>query len=133
MIATHMDTLPNDIEALHALVRQLLAENAALKTKIAELEARLKTDSRNSHKPPSSDGLRKRPAFPSSRGRKKGGQPGHRGKTLKMVALPDTTVVCKPEVCSCGAWKRKNLSGDRLSQLPEALRRTPSFTLKSMF
>jgi transposase len=97
-----METLPTDIEALHALVRQLLAENAALKAKIAELEARLQADSHNSHKPPSSDGIRKRPALPTPRGRKKGGQPGHPGKTLKMVRHPDKTILCKPEVCSCG-------------------------------
>jgi transposase len=98
-----MDTLPHDIEALQALVRQLLAENAALKTRIAELEARLQADSHNSHKPPSSDGFRKRPALPKPRGRKPGGQPGHLGKTLKMAAHPDRTVRCQPETCSCGA------------------------------
>jgi transposase len=102
MITKYMETLPTDIETLQALVRQLLAENAALKARIAELEARLETDSHNSHKPPSSDGLRKRPAFPKPRGRKKGGQSGHRGKTLTMVDQPDTTVTCQPEVCSCG-------------------------------
>ena len=98
-----METLPNNIETLHALVRQLLAENTALKAKIVQLEARLHANSHNSHKPPSSDGFRKRPALPKPFGRKKGGQPGHSGKTLKMVAHPDKTVVCKPEVCSCGA------------------------------
>jgi transposase len=97
-----MEPLPNDIEALQALVRQLLAENAALKAKIAELEARLQADSHNSHKPPSSDGFRKRPALPKPSERKKGGQPGHSGKTLMMVPRPDKTIVCKPEVCSCG-------------------------------
>lgn len=98
-----METLPNDIEALQAWVRQLLAENVALKAKIAELEARLQADSHNSHKPPSSDGIRKRPALPKPSGRKKGGQPGHPGKTLKMSPHPDQTIVCKPEICSCGA------------------------------
>ena len=98
-----MDILPHDIKALQALVRQLLAENAALKAEIAELNARLQADSHNSHQPPSSDGLRKRPALPRPRGRKQGGQPGHHGKTLKMVAHPDNTIACKPGVCSCGA------------------------------
>jgi len=46
-----METLPNDIGALQALVRQLLAENAALKAEIAELKARLQADSHNSHQP----------------------------------------------------------------------------------
>jgi transposase len=98
-----MKTLPNDIEALQALVRQLLAENAALKAEIVELKARLSADSHNSHKPPSSDGLRKRSALPKTTRCKRGGQAGHSGKTLKMVDHPDKTIPCKPEVCSCGA------------------------------
>lgn len=97
-----MEPLPTDISALHALVRHLLAENAALKAEIAELKARLQADSHNSHQPPSSDGLRKRPALPKPSGRKKGGQPGHAGKSLSMVSSPDETRVCRPEVCSCG-------------------------------
>jgi D-3-phosphoglycerate dehydrogenase len=48
---------PTDIDALHTLVRQLLAENAALKATIAELEARLQSDSHNSHKPHTPDTL----------------------------------------------------------------------------
>ncbi|GAK51148.1 hypothetical protein U14_02390 [Candidatus Moduliflexus flocculans] len=99
-----MMTLPHDIEALQTLVRQLLEENQALKAEIAALKAQLKTDSHNSHKPPSSDGLRKRPrpALPKDTTRKQGGQPGHRGKTLSMVAQPDHVIPCKPAVCMCG-------------------------------
>jgi transposase len=97
-----MEPLPTDIGTLHALVRQLLAENVALKAEIAELKARLLADSHNSHQPPSSDGLRKHPALPKPSGRKKGGQPGHAGKTLTMVSAPDHTITCRPEVCSCG-------------------------------
>jgi transposase len=98
-----MHALPTNIEELQALVRQLLDENAALKARVAELEARLKADSHNSHQPPSTDGLRKHPALPKPAGRKRGGQRGHQGKTLEMVAQPDTTVPCPPDVCSCGA------------------------------
>ncbi len=71
-------------EAYEALLR----ENAALKKRLAEMEAlvrdlraRLKTSSRNSSMPPSSDlhhALRPRKA---PTGRRPGGQPGHRGKT----------------------------------------------------
>jgi len=102
-IRTSMEPLPTDITVLQALVRQLQAENAALKAELAALKARLQADSHNSHQPPSADGLRKRPALPQPVGRKRGGQPGHPGKTLTMVAHPDTTIPCPPPVCACGA------------------------------
>lgn len=98
-----MEALPTTIEELQALVRHLLEENAALKARIADLETRLKSDSHNSHQPPSSDGLRKRPALPKPRGRKRGGQKGHPGKTLMPVETPDVVIPCPPESCSCGA------------------------------
>src|SRR4051812_15265429 len=73
--------------------------------RIAELERQLAASSRNSSKPPSSDGLDK-PAPKSLRGRsgrKPGGQPGHEGRTLRQVAAPDEVVVHEPGVCTgCG-------------------------------
>src|SRR4051794_7589128 len=80
-----------------------LAEQDA---RIAELEQRLAASSRNSSKPPSSDGLDK-PAPKSLRGRsgrKPGGQPGHQGRTLRQVAVPDEVIVHEPDACAgCGA------------------------------
>ena len=76
----------------------------ALEAKIRELEGRLKLNSTNSSKPPSSDGLQK-PAPRSLReqsGRKPGGQPGHRGHTLKQVEKPDHTHIHFLEICPCG-------------------------------
>lgn len=85
---------------------QLQAENQRLLAKVADLEAQLRTNSRNSAKPPSSDGLGK-PAPKSLRtksGRKPGGQPGHPGKTLRQVEQPDEVVLHEPGCCpGCGA------------------------------
>lgn len=92
---------------------ELAAENAELKsalaqalTRIAELEARLGTSSRNSGKPPSSDGLAK-PAPKSLRkrsGRGPGRPKGQPGTTLRQVEDPDHEVTHEPDACcSCGA------------------------------
>ena len=72
-----------------------------LEKRIEELEARLKMNSRNSSKPPSSDGLNK-PSPKSQRkksGLKRGGQPGHEGKTLEQVNNPDQSHDLKLERC----------------------------------
>jgi hypothetical protein len=71
------------------------AELTALRARLAAVERRLGLDSRNSGKPPSSDGLKKPPRVRSLRegtGRKSGGQPGHPGKTLERCATPDAIV-----------------------------------------
>ena len=68
----------------------------------AELKARLNSNSKNSSKPPSSDGYQKKPAFPKKKKGKQGGQSGHKGRTLNQVADPDYVVVCKPNSCTCG-------------------------------
>lgn len=68
----------------------------------AELRARLNSNSSNSSRPPSSDGYRKKPAFPKNKNGRQGGQPGHAGRTLHQVDSPDRTISCKPGSCSCG-------------------------------
>src|SRR5277367_537403 len=85
----------------------LAGQNAALLARVAELERRLGLNSGNSGKPPSSDGLKKKPArVVSLRGRsgkKSGGQKGHPGKTLSRTTTPDTTVDHFPVACAgCG-------------------------------
>jgi len=86
-------------------IREFRKENSKLKRKIQVLEGRLSKNSRNSHKPPSSDGLNK-PNPKSLRkktGRKTGGQKGHKGHTLKMVKSPDHIKVYSVNQCkNCG-------------------------------
>ena len=92
---------------------ELAAENAELKvlleqalTRIGELEARLGMTSKNSGKPPSSDGLAK-PAPKSLRGRSghgPGRPKGQPGVTLRQVDVPDHEITHDPETCcGCGA------------------------------
>src|SRR5215813_7288874 len=77
-----------------------LTQNAVLLERVRELEGRLAKDSQNSGKPPSSDGLaRKTKSLRKRSGKKPGGQSGHRGRHLPLVAQPDTIVVHRPTTC----------------------------------
>jgi transposase len=92
-------------EAVVALFREMIQNMIILAERVQILEDRLAKNSRNSGKPPSSDGLNK-PAPKSLRKRhrkkKSGGQPGHKGYTLKAVEHPDRVVVHQvKECCHC--------------------------------
>ena len=86
---------------LLVLVDQLVATNEAQAARIAELERRLGLNSRNSSKPPSSDGLAKPPprSLRGKSGRRAGKQPGAPGSTLRAVADPDEVVEHRPAAC----------------------------------
>jgi transposase len=84
----------------------LRGANAALQARVRELQARLGQTSSNSSRPPSTDSPQAPPrqqGRPS--GRKRGGQPGHRGacRALVPVEQVDEIVVVVPERCQhCG-------------------------------
>src|SRR5215469_17270671 len=93
-------TPAEEITALKAENAALHEQVAALTTQLQELRARLAKDSHNSGKPPSSDGLaRKTKRLRRRSGKKAGGQLGHRGDTLRLVATPDSVVEHRPAVC----------------------------------
>jgi transposase len=88
-----------------ALLQNLQQTLAALWARVKELEDRLAKDSHNSSKPPSSDGLKKKPkSLRQKSGNTPGGQPGHPGTTLCLVDEPDQITVHSPAACCyCGA------------------------------
>jgi hypothetical protein len=77
-----------------------------LRREVADLAARVKQNSKNSSRPPSSDGLGK-PAPKSLRkrtGRKPGRPEGQPGATMELTGHPDHVVRHEPGCCgSCGA------------------------------
>ncbi len=86
---------------IQALYEQSHEQIAQLVAQVQELEARLAKDSHNSGQPPSSDGLKRRTKSLRRRsGKKPGGQLGHRGETLHLVATPDAVVEHRPAVCA---------------------------------
>jgi transposase len=83
-----------------AVLRESLA---ALQSQVEGLAAQVKANSRNSSKPPSSDGLAK-PAPKSLRGRsgRKPGRPkGQPGATMELTDHPDKRVRHRPAKCGC--------------------------------
>src|SRR5947207_11307657 len=92
--------------AMQATIETQQQQIEALSARVKELEDRLGKDSHNSSKPPSSDGLAKKPAPKSLRGksgRRSGGQPGHRGYTLELSEHADHTILHAPASCqNCG-------------------------------
>ncbi|HEX5292023.1 MAG TPA: transposase, partial [Streptosporangiaceae bacterium] len=88
-----------------AEIAELRMQLSAVQSQLADLAAQVKTNSRNSSKPPSSDGLGK-PAPKSLRGksgRKPGRPKGQPGATMELSDHPDKTVKHRPARCShCG-------------------------------
>ena len=121
-----------DAASVNTILRD---QNAAQQTRIAQLEARiaelerqLGLNSGNSGKPPSSDGLKKKPVRVSSlrerSGKKPGGQKGHPGETLRQSETVDATINHFPKACAgCGEALSEAMATDHIARqvfdLPE--------------
>jgi transposase len=112
-----MKELEDEIKSLRDLVAVLLlrisaleSENISLRAENEELRSRLNLNSKNSHKPPSTDGLSKKPGLPKGPAKPSGGQVGHKGNTLRMVEKPDVVVLHHASSCPCCA--RAFVAGD---------------------
>jgi transposase len=94
------------INKLWVTTHSLTEKIHSLEKKIKEQKGKLSKNSKNSSKPPSTDGYNK-PNPKSQRkpsNRPSGGQPGHKGSTLKKVDKPDTVEVYPLDTCShCSA------------------------------
>jgi transposase len=106
-----------------AVIEELRGRVKELEGEVAELRARLGKNSRNSSRPPSSDGLAKPPTKSLRRpsGRKPGGQQGHPGHRLEQAAEPDEVITHVPERCAgCGAdLSAAKLVGEEVRQVFE--------------
>jgi transposase len=86
------------IAELRLLVLKQAAEISRLTARVAELEARLNQNSRNSSKPPSSDGPGAEPRRKVPSGKKRGGQEGHEMK-IRALLPPDRIIRIRPRHC----------------------------------
>ena len=98
-----------------ALVEGLLDRIERLETRVTQLETQRQKNSRNSHKPPSSDGFKKRGKSqrPKSH-RPSGGQPNHPGKTLEWCETVDDVVVHTVTACSKCGHSLAHIQAERL-------------------
>lgn len=103
-LARQSDKLVRERQLNHQLLRRL----RELEHEVERGRQSVTRDSHNSSLPPSLDlpwqKLKRTRSLRKKSGRRVGGQPGHRGTTLRQVAQPDCVIIHTPEACiGCGA------------------------------
>jgi transposase len=124
------DELIRMLWPLQQQVQGLMVQMVVMQERITQLEGRLAKNSKNSSKPPSSDGLRK-PAPKSLRKSGQhphGGQPGHSGSTLRQSAHVDETVnhfgQTRCSACQRDIFEQEVAEIRQVFELPELSMRT---------
>ena len=123
--------------------RQQQQQSATLEKRLEHLEARLKQNSPNSNKPPSSDNPYQKPKqatqpgpAPAGAGQtagKAGGKPGHRGRGPQLLP-PTVEKHIQPSLCRWGGTAFTALGVYHTHQqieLPEIKRAVPHFLLQA--
>ena len=104
--ASAMAALPQSLAECHALILTQAELLGTLPSQVQVLQERVNLNSRNSSKPPSSDGPggANRAQRRASQ-RKRGAQPGHKGHSRALLdeSEVDRVIDCRvPPVCECG-------------------------------
>jgi transposase len=96
-----IESMAKNMDIMVASAEKQAETIAKLYDTIEDLKAQLGMNSRNSSKPPSSDGFAKpKPkSLRKTNGKKPGGQNGHKGNGLTLFAKPDKTITHKPTQC----------------------------------
>ena len=84
--------------AVQEFILALVARVQELETEVSALREQVNRNSRNSSKPPASDGpaVPPKPRKRAKGKRKRGGQPGHKGTTRKLVPIEQVKAECLP-------------------------------------
>ena len=101
-----INSLPKETQLLFELVVSYYEKQVSdLEARVKNLEDQISKNSKNSSKPPSTDEFKKPPKSIRNLGKKtkrqQGGQKGHEGTTLKIVATPDQIIDYQLDFCEC--------------------------------
>ena len=101
-------TLPLTLAECHALIQAQAVQLHALQAQVSLLQERVDLDSRNSSKPPSSDGPGKpNRAQRRASNRKRGAQPGHKGSFRTLVDASEVDRIVTAGLSRCASAARR--------------------------
>jgi transposase len=103
-----------------SFIKYILDKIRNIEAEIRELKAINSKNSQNSSKPPSSDGLSRKPIIKNLRKKSKrqsGGQPGHPGTNLKLTDTPDVVHTLHVKCCGFCGGEHLKIKGRKRRQV----------------